>query len=62
MRTAGVTPLSFRSTPMFRGRDPGLAESAGPHPGRHGLAIDGRGSVYLVDAFNHRIQNFAVDR
>jgi DNA-binding beta-propeller fold protein YncE len=28
----------------------------------HGLAIDNHGSLYIVDAFNHRIQKFAVER
>jgi len=27
---------------------------------RHGQAIDSRGFLYVVDAFNHRIQKFAV--
>jgi sugar lactone lactonase YvrE len=26
----------------------------------HGLALDGRGHLYVVDAFNHRVQKFAV--
>ena len=38
----------------------------GTDPGKfyapHGLAIDSHGSLYIVDAFNHRIQKFAVDR
>jgi hypothetical protein len=27
----------------------------------HGLAIDSHGSLYVVDAFNHRIQKVEVD-
>jgi DNA-binding beta-propeller fold protein YncE len=38
----------------------------GTDPGKfyapHGLAIDSHGSLYIADAFNHRIQKFAVDR
>jgi DNA-binding beta-propeller fold protein YncE len=38
----------------------------GTKPGQfyapHGLAIDSRGCLYVVDAFNHRIQKFAVAR
>lgn len=37
----------------------------GTDPGKfyapHGLAIDSHGFLYIVDAFNHRIQKFAVD-
>lgn len=37
----------------------------GTDPGQfyapHGLAIDSRGALYVVDAFNHRIQKFAVE-
>jgi tripartite motif-containing protein 71 len=36
----------------------------GTDPGQfyapHGLAIDSHGSLYIVDAFNHRIQKFDV--
>src|SRR5262249_39690217 len=28
----------------------------------HGVAIDSRGNLYVVDAYNHRIQKFAVLR
>lgn len=38
--------------------------SQGDQPGQffapHGLAFDSRGDLYVVDAFNHRIQRFAV--
>jgi len=38
--------------------------SPGTRPGEfyapHGLAFDSRGQLYVVDAFNHRIQKFAV--
>ena len=38
----------------------------GTKPGQfyapHGLAIDSRGCLYIVDAFNHRIQKFDVGR
>ena len=37
---------------------------AGKKPGQfyapHGLAIDGRGHLFVVDAYNHRIQKFDV--
>jgi DNA-binding beta-propeller fold protein YncE len=33
---------------------------AGKFYAPHGLAIDSHGSLYIVDAFNHRIQKFAV--
>ncbi len=40
--------------------------SAGTEPGEfyapHGLAFDSRGHLYVVDAFNHRVQKFAVER
>jgi sugar lactone lactonase YvrE len=39
--------------------------SAGTNPGEfyapHGLAFDSRGHLYVVDAFNHRVQKFAVE-
>lgn len=39
--------------------------SEGAKPGEflapHGLAFDGHGHLYIVDAFNHRVQKFAVD-
>jgi DNA-binding beta-propeller fold protein YncE len=39
--------------------------SAGTGPGEfyapHGLAFDSRGHLYVVDAFNHRVQKFAVE-
>lgn len=39
--------------------------SAGSEPGEfyapHGLAFDSAGNLYVVDAFNHRIQKFAVE-
>ncbi len=40
--------------------------SAGTEPGQfyapHGLAFDSHGHLYVVDAFNHRVQKFAVER
>ena len=37
----------------------------GTQPGQfyapHGLAFDRRGHLYVVDAFNHRVQKFAVE-
>jgi sugar lactone lactonase YvrE len=37
---------------------------AGTEPGQfyapHSLALDSQGHLYVVDAFNHRIQKFAV--
>jgi sugar lactone lactonase YvrE len=43
----------------------GLGKGPGSEPGEflapHGLALDGRGHLYVVDAFNHRIQKFAID-
>jgi sugar lactone lactonase YvrE len=42
----------------------GFGEQQGSEPGQflapHGLAIDGRGHLYIVDAYNHRIQKFDV--
>jgi DNA-binding beta-propeller fold protein YncE len=39
--------------------------NSGTEPGQfyapHGLAFDSRGHLYVVDAFNHRIQKFAVE-
>lgn len=39
--------------------------SAGTKPGEfyapHGLAFDSRGNLYVVDAYNHRVQKFAVE-
>ncbi len=39
--------------------------SAGTEPGQfyapHGLAFDSRGHLYVVDAYNHRVQKFAVE-
>lgn len=42
----------------------GFGEDQGTQPGQflapHGLAVDLRGNLYVVDAFNHRIQKFDV--
>lgn len=42
----------------------GFGEKQGSEPGQflapHGLAIDSRGHLYIVDAYNHRIQKFDV--
>jgi hypothetical protein len=42
----------------------GFGGKAGSGPGEflapHGLAVDGRGHLYVVDAYNHRVQKFAV--
>jgi hypothetical protein len=39
------------------------AASDGTGPGEfrlpHGMATDGKGNIYIVDASNHRIQKFA---
>ena len=39
--------------------------SPGTKPGEfyapHGLAFDSRGHLYVVDAYNHRVQKFAVE-
>lgn len=44
----------------------GFGEEQGTEPGQflapHGLAIDSRGHLYVVDAYNHRIQKFDVGR
>ena len=34
-------------------------EMAGQFRAAHGIAIDSRGCLYIVDAYNHRIQKFA---
>jgi sugar lactone lactonase YvrE len=43
----------------------GLSAGTGDRPGQfrapHGLALDGRGYLYVVDSYNHRIQKFAVE-
>jgi sugar lactone lactonase YvrE len=37
----------------------------GTKPGQfhapHGIALDSHGNLYVVDAYNHRIQKFAVE-
>ncbi len=42
----------------------GLTNEQGDKPGQffapHGLALDGRGNLYVVDSFNHRVQKFAT--
>lgn len=42
----------------------GFGEDQGTEPGQflapHGLALDSRGNLYVVDAYNHRIQKFDV--
>jgi sugar lactone lactonase YvrE len=42
----------------------GFGEHQGTEPGQflapHGLAVDSHGSLYVVDAYNHRIQKFDV--
>lgn len=42
----------------------GIGEDQGTEPGQflapHGLALDSRGHLYVVDAYNHRIQKFDV--
>lgn len=43
----------------------GVGGGPGTGPGQfvapHGLALDGRGHLYVVDSYNHRVQKFAVD-
>jgi sugar lactone lactonase YvrE len=42
----------------------GLGEGQGTKPGQfyapHGVAFDSKGRLYVVDAYNHRVQKFAV--
>jgi hypothetical protein len=42
----------------------GLGFEQGTKPGQflapHGVAVDGHGHLYIVDAYNHRIQKFAA--
>ncbi|MBM4072126.1 MAG: hypothetical protein FJ271_24845 [Planctomycetes bacterium] len=42
----------------------GISNKQGNLPGQflapHGLAVDGKGHLYVVDAYNHRVQKFAV--
>jgi sugar lactone lactonase YvrE len=42
----------------------GFGETQGHQPGQfyapHGLALDSHGRLYVVDAYNHRVQEFAV--
>jgi DNA-binding beta-propeller fold protein YncE len=44
----------------------GFGATQGTRPGQflapHGLALDSRGNLYVVDAYNHRVQKFAVPR
>ena len=44
----------------------GLDEEPGNGPGQfmapHGVAVDGRGDLYVVDSYNHRVQKFATGR
>jgi tripartite motif-containing protein 71 len=44
----------------------GLVDEQGTKPGQfyapHGVAFDSKGCLYVVDAFNHRIQKFKVER
>jgi len=44
----------------------GVGEGQGSSPGQffipHGIAVDSKGSLYVVDALNHRIQKFDVPR
>jgi sugar lactone lactonase YvrE len=44
----------------------GLTDEPGSEPGQfmapHGVAIDPKGNLYVVDAYNHRIQRFATRR
>jgi len=44
----------------------GFGEEQGNKPGQffapHGLALDSRGHLYVVDAYNHRVQKFDVGR
>ncbi|MFH1301738.1 MAG: NHL repeat-containing protein [Planctomycetota bacterium] len=43
----------------------GLVQEQGTGPGQfyapHGLAFDGEGNLYVVDAYNHRIQKFVIE-
>ena len=43
-----------------------IDHGAGTGPGQflapHGAVADGKGNLYVVDSFNYRIQQFAVDR
>src|SRR5262249_33564251 len=42
----------------------GVGGESGDGPGQfrapHGVAADGRGHLYVVDSYNHRVQKFAV--
>ncbi len=44
----------------------GLVDGEGTEPGRfyapHGVAVDSAGRLYVVDAYNHRVQKFDVSR
>jgi sugar lactone lactonase YvrE len=44
----------------------GLGGGQGRKPGQflapHGLAVDSRGHLYVVDSYNHRVQKFDVSR
>jgi sugar lactone lactonase YvrE len=43
----------------------GFGDEQGSKPGQfqapHGLAFDSHGHLYVVDAYNHRVQKFAVN-
>ena len=44
----------------------GLDAEPGSEPGEfmapHGVAVDGRGELFVVDSYNHRVQKFATGR
>ncbi|HBL47799.1 MAG TPA: hypothetical protein DDZ90_30905, partial [Planctomycetaceae bacterium] len=46
----------LRGFGMEQGDDPGQFYAP------HGMAFDSQGNLYVVDAYNHRIQKFAVGR
>ena len=59
--TAGGRIQQFTSNGQYLR---GLGEDQGIEPGQflapHGLAVDSHGHLYVVDAYNHRIQKFDV--
>ena len=56
--------VGFSSSPVMAAYLRGFGEQQGREPGQflapHGVAIDSRGHLYVVDAYNHRIQKFDV--
>ena len=58
--SVGGRVQQFTPDGKFLGRFGAPGEKAGQFVAPHGVAVDGKGHLYVVDSFNHRVQKFAL--